>query len=147
MGSSRDDITGDPALTWLCVEHLIQSISQTPYGPTNDNSKYSNSDPKNTRDSTSGIYLAKCLTLVSLLPNVGPSLLPRFLEELEHLIDSQSDVYQKRILIENTFEELLERIADAEREIAMQWWFRCSRKWVTSTGRDEEEASTPGSLM
>ena len=32
-------------------------------------------------------------------------------------------------MIESVFEEILERVGDAEREAAMTWWFEVVKKW------------------
>lgn len=56
------------------------------------------------------------------------------------MIDDESDLARKRVLIENVFEEVMERVGDAEREIAMKWWFGQSKRWVVSGDGEITEA-------
>ncbi|KAL5520027.1 hypothetical protein ACEPAG_1687 [Sanghuangporus baumii] len=115
-----EEFSGDPGLTWLCVEQLLQAhsaaINETPQTRT-----------------------ALSLTLISLIPNVSLVLLPRVLGEIERVVDGELEPGRRRVLIENVFEEILERVGDAEREVAMRWWFQCSRKWGGPEGRQSHE--------
>ncbi|KAL5501595.1 hypothetical protein ACEPAH_8855 [Sanghuangporus vaninii] len=122
-GSAVDEeFSGDPALAWLCVEQLLRAhaatINETPQTRT-----------------------ALSLTLISLIPNVSLVLLPRVLGEIERVVDGELEPERRRVLIENVFEEILERVGDAEREVAMRWWFECSRKWEGPVGSQSRELS------
>ncbi|KAL5482633.1 hypothetical protein ACEPAI_9227 [Sanghuangporus weigelae] len=122
-GSEVDEeFSGDPALAWLCVEQLLRAhsaaINETPQ-----------------------IRTALSLALISLIPNVSLVLLPRLLVEVERVVDGELDSGRRRVLIENVFEEILERVGDAEREVAMRWWFQCSRKWGGPDGSQSHELS------
>ncbi|KAL5524521.1 hypothetical protein ACEPAF_9661 [Sanghuangporus sanghuang] len=122
-GSAADEeFSGDPALAWLCVEQLLRAhaatINETPQTRT-----------------------ALSLTLISLVPNVSLVLLPRILGEVERVVDGELEPERRRVLIENVFEEILERVGDAEREVAMRWWFERSRKWEGPVGSRSHELS------
>ncbi|EJC97998.1 uncharacterized protein FOMMEDRAFT_149443 [Fomitiporia mediterranea MF3/22] len=105
---------GDPALAWLCIEQLLQALSLAAPNPDQ--------------------HFALSLTLISLISSTHPAPLPRLLKEIQQLIDTsygddQTDGERRRVLIESVFEEVMEKVGDAEREVVMQWWFECSRKW------------------
>ena len=113
----NEGLTGDPALAWLCIEQLLHALSS------------SSSSPQT--------HQALSLTLISIIPNVSLQLLPRVLQEVERVVDNEKEPRKRRVLIESVFEEILERVGDAEREVAMTWWFEVVKKWEVEGVGDE----------
>ena len=120
-----EEFSGDPALAWLCIEQLLQTHAAA-----------IGASPE-TR-------LALSLTLISLISNVGLVLLPRVLDEVQRVVDGETEPGRRRILIENVFEEILERVGDTEREIAMKWWFQQSKQWGEIGGSSPSQGSSEG---
>ncbi|KAI5122454.1 hypothetical protein M0805_008765 [Coniferiporia weirii] len=138
-----EDFSGDPELTWLCVQVLLDAIAKHPSstpgigegemaGNTTDVDEVGEDE-----DAPTAERMRLTLTLVSLISNVSAGLLPRVLREVRCVVDNEADVRQRQVLIKAVFEEIMERIGNSEKEIAMRWWYTCAQNW----GADAEQVA------
>lgn len=68
------------------------------------------------------------LTLISLIPNVNLELLPMVLQAVSNAIDTSENEMEREELIKATYDEVLERVGDRERDFVMRWWFELCGK-------------------
>jgi hypothetical protein len=95
-------------LAWFCIESLLVEIKRL---------QELNPDRKEQ-------YTRLVLTTVSLIPSLSssPVLLPRLLEEVEHLVMREHGV-GRNVLLEAIYEEILRRVGDEQRQQVLKWWF------------------------
>ncbi|KIJ57207.1 hypothetical protein M422DRAFT_773864 [Sphaerobolus stellatus SS14] len=93
--------SGDPALTWLCIDSLLSHIKATE------------------TSSRMPLYL----TLVSLIPCVPGVLLTRVLAEVEKAYAS-TDAEGKQELGDAIVQELMIKVGEDQKAFVLGWWYR-----------------------
>ncbi|THH11647.1 hypothetical protein EW145_g510 [Phellinidium pouzarii] len=124
---------GDPALTWFCVQALLDALAESACLPSTSREGVLKAAERSgahvgdgeSNDRITAERMRLGLALVSLVSNVGLGLLPRVLQEVYNVIIGEVDVRRRRMLVEAVFEEITERVGSAEKEFAMQWWYEC----------------------
>ena len=100
-------------LAWLCVAELLRALESTQ--PTRQGKELEGRIEERKRLQ---------LTLVSLISNVVLELLPRVLAEVDRTIVAEKDESHRQVLIQAVFDEILDRVGDGEKELAIRWWYR-----------------------
>ena len=105
------------ALSQYCISALLYAISQT-------------------HDRGQSARLS--LTLISTLPSLPLSLIPQTLASIKELIlaiDVEERREERIEMVNNLFEEIVQRVGDREKEFVMRWWFK-EREVLLGLGSD-----------
>jgi len=109
-----DSITHNtPTLAWFCLDSLLDSIRAL------------------RRKGRAEDHLHRLhLTLISTIPSLPLSLLPRILDEARAIIverpsagADEEAAARKKELVQALFDEILENVGDREKEFALRWWY------------------------
>jgi hypothetical protein len=96
------------ALAWFCVDSLLGAIHNL-------------SISESARSAEERLHRLH-LTLISTVPSLPLTLLPRVLDNIRMIITRHSDGERKKELIQALFDDIVEKVAEREKEFAMRWW-------------------------
>ncbi|KAG8983105.1 hypothetical protein FRB93_007662 [Tulasnella sp. JGI-2019a] len=119
----------DVALTQLCVEKLLDALSVA---------RKSDTPP------TGGSHRLD-FVLISLISAVGAPLLGSLLREITQVILGEDDPIVREKLGLAAFQQVMEKVADAEKTVAMHWWLELRRDLKAIDARAAAEESEIGS--
>lgn len=112
--------TTDLSLAWFCIDCILTAI---PSASERDNERKHR------------LYL----TLISCVPSVPLTLLPRLLDPIRSAIDTTEEEPKRKEMINALFTEIKERVGDREKEYMVRWWGEQRLKWA-ATALDHGEA-------
>jgi len=101
---------GNDALAWLCIDALLDAMR--------------NANTPRTAPSSQVHRLR--LALVSLIPAVSVTILPRLLDRIEQSVNEAKAEEKKEAW--NTVNEMMDKVGDRSKEISMKWWLDISER-------------------
>jgi len=101
---------GNDALAWFCIDALLDAMRN-----------------KSTPTTTSSPQIHRLrLALVSLIPAVNVTLLPRVLDRIEQSVNDAKAEEKKEAW--DTVNDMMDKVGDRAKEITMKWWLTTSER-------------------
>ncbi|THH31473.1 hypothetical protein EUX98_g2725 [Antrodiella citrinella] len=122
------------SFAWFCVEALLQHIRRPSSG---QNASVTSSKVASFVDISEHFHRLH-LALISTVPSVSLTLLPRLLSEVRSVTQSYppGQIPQRDELVQALFHELSHNVGDLEKEVVMEWWYENCEQLVGPGGAE-----------
>ena len=128
--ANHNDTHDASALAWYCIETLIDAMHEL----SNNTDSGKTRDEGNAPPATDSHLHRLHLTLIATVPSLPLPLMLHVLDRIRDIILEKdlpcagSDTgnaprERKAELVDALFREILERVGDGEKEVAMGWWY------------------------